>query len=115
VVVGLYQPLADDGARSYLTVTCHGEAPSDHALSSAVASEDKEERTGGGRTQCAPVTSNRAIRARARQCALGRPIRSSSTSRRLGLLENSQLRSHSGKQPFRVGFNPFGQLRTLWV
>jgi len=55
VVVGLYQPLADDGARSYLTVTCHGEAPSDHALSSAVASEDKEERTGGGRTQCAPV------------------------------------------------------------
>jgi len=48
VVVGLYQPLADDGARSLLTATSHGEAPSDHALSSAVASEDKEERTGRG-------------------------------------------------------------------
>jgi len=41
VVVGLYQPLADDDARTTLVV----QATSDHALPPAVASEDKEERT----------------------------------------------------------------------
>jgi len=41
VVVGLYQPLADDGARTTLMM----QATSDHALPSAVASEGKEERT----------------------------------------------------------------------
>jgi hypothetical protein len=40
VVVGLYQPLADDGAR----ITLMMQATSDHALPSAVASEDKEKR-----------------------------------------------------------------------
>ena len=43
MVVGLYQPLADDGARTTLVM----QATSDHASSSAVASEDKEEKTVG--------------------------------------------------------------------